>query len=473
MTYSGLLAQNLARDGAPPPAKFDAHGVLTLASGREGRLVFRDSGVDFPTTLGFLGSKGKRVKLVGGLDIPRFLVAMLRKDLALKALRDASLVERLSQIHPREEVEAAIREALEPLEAEEAQSVAALEGLFGRPGARVRYDRVGGEFFFSAIDLAMVAKACDYKTAQKLVWRLAEEYFEGRLGENRAEKETSCLLFRTILFEGQRGRPAPCLTVDKAVEFLMVIPGSEISASVRREASRSLLRIAGGDESLIATIEENRKLQEYLRAHDPEHPLRAAGEFAEKRRREEERDERLAKLLRAEVESVVKSRMDAAVGELRGQLQAVVSALPTLMPIQAHVSLNASTRSTAQLSRVTVRPPRNEAERRDLVGSTLLVSTYLHEKIEAEYPRLSLLERRGLYGAIRSFFSSTLENLKLQRSGAVPRVAQIARSQPHYTREDRPLMDEAWMIIESFRASRHNRVVPARPRRALRRPAAA
>ena len=130
----------------------------------------------------------------------------------------------------------------ERAEAEEAEAAEALEGLFGRPGASVRYGRAGGEFVFSVIDLAMVAKDCDYKAAQKLVWRLAEDYFEERMGENRAEHETTGLLFRTILFDGQRGRPTPCLTVDKAVEFLMIIPGSEISADVRREAAQALVR---------------------------------------------------------------------------------------------------------------------------------------------------------------------------------------------------------------------------------------
>ena len=398
---------------------------------------------------------------------------MLRKDLATKALRDASLSNRLSRVHTREEVEAAIRAALSPLEADEEASAKAIEGLFGSRDACVRYRREGGEFLFSVIDLAMVAKGCDYEAAQKLVWRLAEEYFDERLGDDDpAENQTTCLIFRRIIFDGQRGRPTPCLAVDKAIEFLMLIPGSEISAAVRREAAQCLVRVAGGDESLITAIEENSKLQEYLRAHDPGHPLRAAGEFAEKRRLDDEaRDERLEKRLCAAFErqmaSVVDARLGAAVGEMRVQLQAIVSALPSMMHVPAHVSLNSSSRSTAQLSRANVPPPRNDAERRDLVEGTLLVSAYLRDKIAEVYPRLSDQRRRSLLSAIKTAFSNALENLKLERSSSVARVAQIARSQPHYTHDDRPLMDEAWAALAPYRGERCRRLAP------VRRPAAA
>ena len=48
-----------------------------------------------------------------------------------------------------------------------------------------------------------------------------------------------------------------------------------------------MLRVEGGDESLIDRIKANRKFQEYLKEHDPEHPLRAVGEHAERRQVEE------------------------------------------------------------------------------------------------------------------------------------------------------------------------------------------
>jgi hypothetical protein len=300
--YSGLRLQNLARDNSEGPAKFDVYGALSIASGgRCGRLVWLDAGANFPTTLGFVegaAPRAKRVRLVGGLELPRLLAAVLRRDAALAALREPSLLERICAVHPRADAEAAVAAALAPLEAEVAAGAGALQklqGLFGRETTSVRYRRVEArdgttEFLFSAIDLAMASKECDYKAAQKLVWRLAEDYFGDRLGDSddRSEVETTCLHFRTIIFEGQGSRPSPCLAVDKAVEFLMVIPGSDLSAAVRREAAETLVRVAGGDESLIATIERNSRLQDFLRANDPEHPLRAAGDFAERRRRQDD-----------------------------------------------------------------------------------------------------------------------------------------------------------------------------------------
>jgi hypothetical protein len=235
-----LRKQDLARDGSASPAKFDVYGLLNTASGgRDGRLVWRDAGVDFPTTLGFFeGSRGKRSKLVGGLEIPKLLVQALRKDLAIKALCDASLIARISEVHPRAAVEEAFREALEPLEAEQAEGAQALHGLFGRV-AIVRYARFmtdeGSELLFSVIDLTMAAKGCDYDAAKKIVHRL--------LDETRPK-------YRKIIFPGQVGRPTPCLAVDKAVEFLRLIRGREISASVRREAAQTPVQIAGGDASL-------------------------------------------------------------------------------------------------------------------------------------------------------------------------------------------------------------------------------
>jgi hypothetical protein len=318
----------------------------------------------------------------------------------------------------------------------------------------------------------MAAKECDYEAAKKLVQRMAEDYFGERLGDvdDCPVNGTCCPNFRAVMFEGQRGKPSPCLAVDKAVEFLMVIPGSDLSAAVRREAAETLVRVAGGDESLIATIERNGRLQDFLRTHDPEYPLRAAGNFAERRRRQDdELEERLEKRLcgvferqlaavDARFANAVDARVSTAVGALERRIDERFAALPSLMPVPAHVSVNASARSVEQLARATVRPPTTPAERRALAEGTLLVSSYLRDSIAAEHPRLGVAKRRSLLGAVKTAFSNHLENLLLQRGGSPPRVAQMARSQPHYTVDDRPLMDEAWRVTAPFRRDRLRRL---------------
>jgi hypothetical protein len=248
----------------------------------------------------------------------------------------------------------------------------------------------------------------------------------------------------------------------------MVIPGSELSAAVRREAAQKLLRVAGGDASLIATIEGNQRLQAFRRENDPDHPLRAAGEFVERRRRQRQR---LAEIFRCEIATAigaVEQRLSSAIAER-------LEALPSLMPVPEHVSVNASARSTRQLSHASLRPPANEEERRRLAESTLLVSDYLREKIAEKHARLPPPERRELLHAIKTCFSTYVENLALGRDPSHPRVAQMSRAQPHYSSaRDRPLMDEAWSATEPFRRERLRRIEAALKRPAvMKRPAAA
>ena len=63
------------------------------------------------------------------------------------------------------------------------------------------------------------------------------------------------------------------LDVQGSGELLFLIPGSEVSPAFRRRAVDAVLRVEGGDESLIDRIQRNRKFHDYLREHDPEHSL--------------------------------------------------------------------------------------------------------------------------------------------------------------------------------------------------------
>ena len=84
----------------------------------------------------------------------------------------------------------------------------------------------------------------------------------------------------------------------------------------------TLLRVEGGDESLIDRIKANRKFQEYLQAHDPEHPLRSVGEHAERRQAEEAVPEEQR---RAEMELSLAHRrrlLELELDERRAELEA-------------------------------------------------------------------------------------------------------------------------------------------------------
>jgi hypothetical protein len=159
--------------------------------------------------------------------------------------------------------------------------------------------------------------------------------------------------------------------------------------------------------------------------------------------------------------NAVDARVSTAVGALERRIQTLderFAALPSLMPVPAHVSVNASARSVEQLARATVRPPTTSAERRALANDTLLVSAYLKQKVSAEAPELPALLQARFVAAIKTAFSVALENVVLRRRGCTARVAQMARSQPHYTLADRPLMDAAWRQTAPLRADRRRRL---------------
>jgi hypothetical protein len=172
--------------------------------------------------------------------------------------------------------------------------------IFGTSLSVVRHRRAlkkngedGTVFVISAIDLVMVARGCDYKTAWSIIYRIFKDYYKVDLEaeadhvNNHVAVDASCIHCYVVQFLGERQKKTLALDVQGACELLCVIPGSDFGAAVRRRAVDSLLRLEGGDESLIDRIKANRKFQEYLLQHDPDHPLRAVGEYAEQRQVEE------------------------------------------------------------------------------------------------------------------------------------------------------------------------------------------
>lgn len=140
----------------------------------------------------------------------------------------------------------------------------------------------------------MAARRCEYAAAQSIVFRVFKDYYNVDLEaadpvENPVNGQAGCLLvYRVRFFTGERGGSSSlALDVQGACELLCVIPGSDFGAAVRRRAVDTLLRVEGGDESLIDRIKANHQFQEYLAQHDPNHPLRAVGEYAERRQVEE------------------------------------------------------------------------------------------------------------------------------------------------------------------------------------------
>jgi hypothetical protein len=85
---------------------------------------------------------------------------------------------------------------------------------------------------------------------------------------------TSGACVETYRFPGQRGgRPSEVVDIPTALQIIMALPG-KTAATVRLRASVLLVRFLAGDLTLVGEIYGMNQLQDYLREHHPEHPLR-------------------------------------------------------------------------------------------------------------------------------------------------------------------------------------------------------
>jgi DNA segregation ATPase FtsK/SpoIIIE-like protein len=84
---------------------------------------------------------------------------------------------------------------------------------------------------------------------------------------------------------GNQDTPVP-KNLATLIEIIFLLPGRS-AAKVRQSAAQIFVRYLGGDLSLIHEVERMNHVQTFLRENDPEHPLRAFGEYAEQRQAEE------------------------------------------------------------------------------------------------------------------------------------------------------------------------------------------
>jgi len=238
-------------------------------------------------------------------DGPSALTALESEDL-LSALQKWGLAETVAKTRLEEDAQ---RLKTDP---RDAKMVVQLRTLFDRPlEAQLRMMRVHNTdegasassssaqptvLVIAVIDLVMLAKGCDYETAKKVVQRIFAEYYDVTLDEvcnNFVDSGTICPRFHKVRFPGCRGAESLAAGIQDAAEILCLIPGSEVGSTLRRKAIDIMLRVEGGDESLIDRITANAKFQRYLAEHDPDHPFRATvGEYAERRHDEEADRER-------------------------------------------------------------------------------------------------------------------------------------------------------------------------------------
>ena len=322
-TFSNITVQDLVKD----PLKAGEEktvwiaDLLKCATGRDGALIWKKfrqrvsdaSGKEFSMPNGIVIHQRRmlvcrtRVPAINVSDIPVFLSEVLFTSDAEQALRRPDLLEAL--LHHgmgSDEARTAISDAL-TMVSPDLVTMTQLNTLFGRTKI-IRFRKITKNSVrftvFSAIDLVEAALDCEYIVAQRVVYKLFKDYHTIDLDVEEADYDQPVALpgdrnlhpqrplhsngpqlhrvrFQTAQGTACRGTLSLALNLADALELLFLIPGSALSGQARRKAVDALIRVQGGDLALIDEILEKRALQDYLREHDPENPMLAAGEYVE------------------------------------------------------------------------------------------------------------------------------------------------------------------------------------------------
>jgi hypothetical protein len=115
------------------------------------------------------------------------------------------------------------------------------------------------------IDVVMVAKKCTYETSKKICQRLFQDYWNMDPNGITEQTDLSSQLFRSLrLQQGRNGGQATlCANAAAIGEILILIPGCELSANLRKDMVRSFLGSGGAVtfQSLLA----NPRIRDHLR----------------------------------------------------------------------------------------------------------------------------------------------------------------------------------------------------------------
>jgi len=385
------------------------------SKGSDGETTLQGAGVEVSHAKVVGHPKARRV--VAPAHVPRFLVITSGRQ-ALPALQSSDLERALvARGLASERVQDLLAEQVQGLQARP-EDVALLQqtaAVFGRPLA-VRHLRVpkrngeGTVLVMAAIDLVMAAKGCDYAAAKLITWRIFKDYYGMDL-----DAEASCnLIYKVRFYTGERGGSnTVALDVQGACELLCLIPGSDFGAALRRRAVDTMLRVEGGDTSLLDRIQANRRFQEYLAQHDPDHPLRAVGEHAERRQAEEAVPEaqRREELLIAN---------DNPLGDFLEESEIRLE-LPQQMPSSKRIRITADY-ATLNASTTTVDPPVAFLSLPDAAGSAMFTELVkagrpgcngrflkaLTLKAYAEFARLVAQDEQRSDASVRAELASSL-----------------------------------------------------------------
>ena len=274
----------------PPPARWlGVQSLASIATGRDGKVVVCDAAKrDVHFALGYVEGYRKATHIVMPLDAPRAVMDLFSNRLAKKVLQEPSFVARLEEAGGGNLALGLVIDGIlaeldvcTPQEFEAMKAFCATCGFVGDK-LPLRVSRVDGRLVMALIDAVMLAKKCTYAAAQHICHRLLLDYWHFDMeanGRSHGPDSSALQIFHSLRLQAgsHGGRTTICVGVPTLAEVLILIPGCELSAQLRKDMVKSFFGV-GGNEVTFEGLLSNPRIQAHLR--DSEHPL---GEFLEER----------------------------------------------------------------------------------------------------------------------------------------------------------------------------------------------
>ena len=271
----------------PPPARWlGVQSLASIATGRDGKVVVCNAaqrGLHF--ALGYVEGYQKETHVVLPLDAPRAAANLFSKKLAKEVLKAPSFLTKLEEAAGGNlGLSLVIDQVLAELDVctpEEFDAMKAFCAKCGFVGEELplRVSRINGELVMALIDAVRIAKKCSYAAAQHICHRLLLDYWHVDMETNgiSGQPDLASQIFHLVrLQEGSNGGGATiCVGAACLAEVLILIPGCELSAELRRDMVKSFFGV-GGNQVTFESLLSNPRIQAHLRGSD--HPV---GEFLE------------------------------------------------------------------------------------------------------------------------------------------------------------------------------------------------
>ena len=216
-------------------------------------------GVTF--AMGFVEGHQRQTHVVLPTDAPRAVADLFSADVAKKVLNNMSFRKKLEEAGGANLIIDRILQELDVFTPAELESLKAFCDLRDEGEMRLRGGRDDGELFVAVIDVVMVAKKCTYEASKKICQRIFQDSSNGRTEGTSMSPQ----IFRSMrLQQGRNGGQATlCANAAAIGEILILIPGCELSAKLRKDMVRSFLGSGGAVtfQSLLA----NPRIRDHLR----------------------------------------------------------------------------------------------------------------------------------------------------------------------------------------------------------------